>query len=420
MARRGGKLRLMFRVLVWAVGILGVLLAVGAGTLALIGMPTYSVPTISLEVDSTPKRVAAGKRLTSLLCVRCHFDSTRGRLRGRNLIEIPKRLGNVVAPNITRDPDAGIGSWSSGELALLLRTGLHPKTGTAVPPPVMPRWPRMSDDDLMAIVAFLESDDPWVEADSEPMPASSYSLVGKFKALRGWEPLPYPREPIEAVDPADPDARGTYLVDHLLQCATCHSDQWGVIDQVDPRRTPGYLAGGAASGDINGVAVWAANLTPHATGLADRTSAQLHQALVGGFGADGKVLRWPMMRYPGLSRSDVEAIHAHLQTVPAVQREVPPNPPYRQVGRKADPGLHLYIQYGCHTCHGQNGTGVGDLRRASEHYPTDAELVAFLRDPWAEHPYTPMPAWDGVIAEADYPELVQFIRQLSPLPKDEP
>ncbi len=419
MARRRSKLRTLMRLALWGAGTVGVLLAIAAGALTLVGMPTYPVPTIGITVESSPQRVAHGKKLVALLCARCHFDSIEGRLRGRNLIEISTRQGKVAASNLTRHPTAGIGEWDAGQIALLLRTGLHPNTATLVPAAVMPRWPRMSDEDLVSIIAFLQSDDPWVEPDETQMPPSKYSLRVKFRAYTSWSPLPYPRERIDAVDPSDLDARGGYLVDHLLQCAACHSDNWGDIDPVEPARTVGYLGGGAATDDINGVHVRAANLTPHATGLGDWTFDELYVALVKGFGPDGKVMRWPMVRYPGLSRTDVEAIHAYLQSVEPIDNEVPPSPAYRQVGRKADAGLHVYTRYGCHWCHGITGVGVGDLRRAATRYPTDAELVTFLRDPSRANPYSPMPAWHGVIAEEDYRDLVQFVRRLG-VSDDEP
>lgn len=413
MARRRTKRKLgLLRLSMWIMGLVGLVLAVGAGTLAVVGMPTYDVPRPKVTVESTPARVAQGKRLVSMLCWRCHYDGEAGGLKGRVLDEVPTRLGKVSAPNITRDPQAGIGDWSAAELAVLLRTGIHPKTGQVVPPPVMPRWPGLSDEDLVSIIAFVQSDDPWVAPRSEAPPPTQYSLVAKYRALVGWSPLPYPRAAIEAPDPHALEAHGAYLVDHVLQCAACHSEQWGEYESQNPKTTPGYLAGGAATSDINGVALRAANLTPHETGLASWTSEQVRRALIDGFGPDGKVLRWPMQRFPGLTDRDVEAIYAYLQTLAPVANEVEPSPNYRMIGRKADGGRHLYLRYGCYYCHGDTGNGVADLRGASARLSTDEELVAFLKNPSKDDPLTPMPAWDGVIAEDEYPDLCAYIRRL--------
>ncbi|MCA9709011.1 MAG: c-type cytochrome [Myxococcales bacterium] len=412
MARQRKRRKGLLRLGLWAVGLVGVVLAVGAGALSLLGMPTYEVPQPTVEVVATPRSVARGKRLVSMLCWRCHYDGATRGLSGRALTEISTRLGKVSAPNITRDPTAGIGGWSAAEVAVLLRTGIHPKTGRVVPPTVMPRWPGLADDDLLAILAYLQSDDPWVAPRSEEPPPTAYSLVAKYRALVGWSPLPYPRAAVEAPDPGALEAHGAYLVDRVLHCAACHSADWGEHDDQNPRNTPGYLAGGAATSDINGVVLRATNLTPHATGLGGWTSEQLRRALVEGFGPDDKVLRWPMQRYAGLQDHDVEAIYAYLQTLPPVDNAVEPSPPYRMIGRKADGGRHLYLYYGCHYCHGASGQGMADLRGAAARLTTDAQLVAFLKDPAKDDPLTPMPAWDGVIAEDEYPELCEYIRRL--------
>ena len=400
----------MLRVALWALAGIGVVLTLGAVSLALLGMPTYDVPTVQLDATPTPARLDRGKRLVAMLCRRCHFDGETHALTGRTLPET--RIGRPTAPNLTRDPQVGIGGWSAGELAVLLRTGIHPKTGVLVPPPVMPRWPRMSDEDLASLVAFMQSDDPWVAPRAEEPVPSQYSLVARWRALATWSPYSYPRAAVPGPDGADLEQLGAYLVDDVLQCAACHSATWGEIDEREPSRTPGYMAGGAATADANGVVLRAANLTPHATGLEGWTSEQLRRVLLDGFGPDGKVVRWPMVRHAGLSTSEVEAIHAYLQTLAPVEHAIEPSPPYRMIGRKADGGRHLWLHHGCHYCHGSAGAGVADMRGAAERFPTDAELVAFIEDPARHDPFTLMPAWAGVIADDEWAELCAYVREL--------
>jgi len=400
------------RLLVWGMGVLALMLAIVVGVIAVVGMPTYEVPSVTFEVESSPEKVTRGKELVAMLCRRCHFDAETGRLSGRDLTEIETRLGELRAPNITKDSEVGIGDFSSGELALLLRTGLHPRKKRIIPPPAMPRWPGIADDDLAAIIAFLHSDDPWVEPHAEEPSPSAYSLVAKLQALLRWSPHAYPRVPIVAPAIDDLEAYGAYLVDDLLLCSSCHNEEWGEFPPQEDYKAPGYLVGGAPTTDINGVVLRAANLSPHASGLADWTSEELRRALVDGFGPDGKVVRWPMQRYPGLKEHDIDAIHAHLQRIQAVDNEVEPSPPYKLIGRKAAGGKHLYQLYGCHYCHGPRGKGLADLRGAHARLGTNEELIAFLKDPGADDPLTLMPAWEGVIAEDEYVELCEFIREL--------
>lgn len=389
------------------------LAAIAVGLLAVLGMPTYEVPTVKLEVEPTPARLSRGKHLVSMLCHRCHYDGRTGRLSGRALEETITGLGTLRAPNLTRDAEHGIGDWTPGELALLLRTGLHPRREHLVPPPVMPRWPRMGEDDLRAIIAFLRSDDPWVAPHEGGPEATRYSLVAKIRALVSWSPLPYPREPVEAPSREELEAYGEYLVDDLLQCSACHTGDGSEPERAELHDSGDYLSGGAVTNDVNGVVLRAANLTPHSTGLRDWTSEQLRRALVDGFGPDDAVVRWPMPRYPAMEVHEVEAIYAYLQTVSPVDDAVEPSPPYKMVGRKADGGRHLYMSHGCHYCHGEGGRALADLSGANEDLPTDEELVAFLEDPRRDDPFSIMPRWEGVIAADEYAELCAHVRRLA-------
>lgn len=387
--------------------------AIAVGLLAVLGMPTYEVPTVELEVEPTPARVARGKQLVSMLCHRCHYDHRTGRLSGRELSETVTRLGTLRAPNLTRDEEHGIGGWSAGELAVLLRTGLHPRRSTVVPPVVMPRWPRMAEGDLRAILAFLRSDDPWVAALAEGPEPTEYGLWAKVRALVSWSPLSYPREPVAGPSVDELEAYGEYLVDDLLQCSTCHTGDGREHDRLALRESELYLAGGAEGQDVNGVVLRAANLSPHATGLRGWTSEQLRRALVDGFGPDDRVVRWPMPRYPALEVHEVEAIHAYLQTVSPVANEVEPSPPYKLIGRKAAPGRHVYTKHGCHYCHGERGKGVADLRAVAERRPSDEELIAFLKDPRHDDPFVIMPPWEGVLSDDELADLVAYVRELA-------
>jgi len=63
----------------------------------------------------------------------------------------------AVVPNITPDPDTGIGRWSDAEIAAAIREGRR-TDGTLIGP-VMPiaLYRGLSDRDLMAMVAYLRA-----------------------------------------------------------------------------------------------------------------------------------------------------------------------------------------------------------------------------------------------------------------------
>lgn len=83
--------------------------------------------------------------------------------------EIPG-VGIVYGPNLTPDEATGLGRWSTDQIVAAIRTGATPEGRGLVP--VMP-WPNLaalSDDDAVAIAAYLQSLDPVVNDVPGPIP----------------------------------------------------------------------------------------------------------------------------------------------------------------------------------------------------------------------------------------------------------
>jgi mono/diheme cytochrome c family protein len=135
-------------------------------------------------------------------------------------------------------------------------------------------------------------------------------------------------------------ARGKYLVDHVAVCVDCHTPRTntGAFDMTK------YLAGIDCFIDVNGPAeggcLNTANLTNDATGLANRTDAQIKTMLLDGVRPDGTFLSpvMPYWSYHNMTAADADAIVAYLRTVPAVSRVAPANdPPFADVPAAATP-----------------------------------------------------------------------------------
>ena len=116
--------------------------------------------------------------------------------------------------------------------------------------------------------------------------------------------------------------------------------------------------------------------------------------------------------YAELSDEEVDAIFAYLRTVPPVRNAVT-RAPGRTAAAGASPGKQAYYQNGCYSCHGDTGVGVYSLLKGPTEFPTDAELIAYIRDPLRFKPGIKMPTFDGVIAEDDYPPLAEYVRSLA-------
>src|SRR5262245_2350820 len=204
----------MRRLLKWlgiSVAVLVAVVGAAAAYVALAPIPRYAVGKVDFPVEVTPERVARGKRSVEMLCAGCHLDSATGALTGRRMPDLPAQFGEAWSLNITAHPAKGIGAWTNGEIARLLRTGIA-RDGRYTPP-WMVKLPNASDEDIRDIIAFLRSDDPLVQARDVENHASRPSFLTKALCRVAFKPFPYPTREIAAPAPEDALAYGRYLVD---------------------------------------------------------------------------------------------------------------------------------------------------------------------------------------------------------------
>lgn len=82
--------------------------------------------------------------------------------------------GVSFATNLTPDPDTGLGKWTAQNFIATMRTGRHLGAGRAILPP-MPwlNYSKMTDDDLKATFAYLQSIPPIRNRVPQPIPPES-------------------------------------------------------------------------------------------------------------------------------------------------------------------------------------------------------------------------------------------------------
>lgn len=385
------------------------LLGGAAAYIAASGIPRYTPKKVELTVDVTPERVARGRRTADMLCVACHMDADTGKLSGHRMPDVPPQFGVAYSANITRDKENGIGAWTDGEIAYLLRTGV--KRDGSYAPPWMVKLPNLADEDLKDIIAFLRSDDPLLEPVAHKPPPSEPTFFTKFLCRVAFKPLPWPEQPISRPDPGDQVAVGRYLVNAHAQCFGCHSEDFAKVDDLHPEKSGGYLGGGNAMPDMSGRKVLTSNITfDESTGIGKWSEDDFVRALRFGVRPDRSVLLYPMVPFPELTEPEARAIYTYLRTVPHIQNAVP-RPPVQQVAG-TDAGRAAFYRYGCNSCHGDTGLGMFDLRKGARDFPTDEALIAYIRHPEQFKPGVKMPPWDGVIAEEDYAPLAAHVRKL--------
>jgi mono/diheme cytochrome c family protein len=208
-------------------------------------------------------------------------------------------------PNLTPDPETGLGRWSEQQIVTALREGHTPAGAVLRPPMPIAFYRGISDRDAHAIAVYLRS---LARVESE-VPSSQYSVP----APSGYGG---PVGTIPDADPADKAGYGHYLV-QLGHCMLCHTPR-DADGRPDAEHRNG--AGGAVLRGVFGEIV-SPNITPDdKTGIGRWTDQQIKDALTRGKRPDGSLLASPMpWRYLATMREeDIDAIVAYLHTLKPV------------------------------------------------------------------------------------------------------
>lgn len=155
-------------------------------------------------------------------CVSCHWDKKNEGLPFAGGLAFATPFGVFYSPNITPDPETGIGRWSDEDFvrALTLGEGIHGEELY----PALPyaSYSKMAIEDALAIKAHLMTLRPV----SAPRKPNDVSFPFSWRALmKGWKLLFFNgAQPL--LDDRARDAtwnRGRYLVVALGHCAECHT-----------------------------------------------------------------------------------------------------------------------------------------------------------------------------------------------------
>ena len=315
------------KILGYLLGSVALLVGIFAAYVQFKGVPKYpvempdQVKTLKVPVDSA--HIAEGKRIASMLCRECHYSPATEKMTGSHRTDVPKEFGEIYSLNITQDKTHGIGGWTDGELYYFLRTGIRPQTGQYVPP-FMPKFPRLSDDDLHSVIAWLRSPDPELAPDAHEYPPTQANFLIKLLSNVAFGPLPLPAQPIVEPDTTDKVALGKYVANGVIGCFVCHSADLKSINELEPEKTPGFYGGGTVMLDMDGkTGVPTANITlDKESGVGNLTEQQFVDAVKYGKKPGGGALHYPMTPYAALTDTEVKGIFAYLKTVPVVKNQV--------------------------------------------------------------------------------------------------
>jgi mono/diheme cytochrome c family protein len=152
-------------------------------------------------------------------CVSCHTVPGGTPFAGGRGLATP--FGTFYSPNITPDPETGIGRWSDSDFQRALREGIRPDGGHYFPVFPYPSFTGIGDDDARAIKSYLFSLPPA----RQPNRAHDVSFPFSWRFLQiGWRLLFFDEGPFMPDRRASPAYnRGAYLVTALAHCGECHT-----------------------------------------------------------------------------------------------------------------------------------------------------------------------------------------------------
>ncbi len=231
-------------------------------------------------------------------------------LKGGRCLKTP--FGTFYVPNISPDPEFGIGGWSDLDFINAMVRGVSPEGSHYYPAFPYTSYMRMNFTDLIDLKAFID------QLPAIMSPVSAHELAPPFKLRRGigiWKFLFLDQQPFR-IDPGQNDQvnRGAYLVQGPGHCGECHSPRNLFGGIINSRQ---YSGGPSPEGKG-----YIPNITPHKDGIGNWSASDIAEALATGFTPSFDTLGGTMTEVQKnmskLTEEDRAAIAAYLKSLPAI------------------------------------------------------------------------------------------------------
>ena len=274
---------------------------------AMLAGAAVAAPTAAPLVDSA--LLARGRYLVEVvaMCGACHTPQGADghaaagmALAGGSVFH--QRGWQAVLPNITPDPETGIGRWTTAEIVEAVRNGRRPDGRLIGPPMPTAMYRELSDRDANAIAAWLQQ-----------VPPVRHAVAGKSRypfELTALDRVEHVAEPAET-----PAARGRYLA-AAAHCLECHTPPL-------PGERRDWARLGA--GEVPFAGPWglvaSRNITSSTlAGIGGWSDARIVTTLTTGISGDGHKLIPPMSgraaTWSRLTAGDMRDLIAYLRTIP--------------------------------------------------------------------------------------------------------
>ncbi len=223
---------------------------------------------------------------------------------------LPSPFGTFHIPNISPDPNAGIGNWTLVQFGNAMTRGVGPKGEHLYPSFPYGSYARMTPKDIGDLFAYLKT----LPASANVAPPHEMGFPFNIRmAVGGWKFLYFSEAPRVELASADAKVRrGQYLVEGPGHCGECHTPR----NALGGFETGKWLAGGPnpeGKGTIPGIT--------SSGPIASWSEADIVNYLETGFTPDydsaGGSMVEVQKNMAHLPKGDLEAIAAYLKAVPA-------------------------------------------------------------------------------------------------------
>jgi mono/diheme cytochrome c family protein len=285
---------------------------------------TFDAPYPDIKASTDPAMIERGKYLAFgwSHCAACHTPPEKV-MEIDNGLHMPliggfgeeaPGFGTFWAPNLTPDPETGIGNLTDAQLARAIRYCV--KHDGKLLAPFM-AFQGLSDEDLTAVISFLRSQEP-VKNKVKP---TEYDFVAKavitFGLLKPEGPKTTPPKSV----PQDTTAEyGKYLANNVGNCLGCHVK----IDATGNQVNADFAGGGVfpPSKFSKGYGFVTPNLTPDKkTGhITNWSEQQFVDRFQGGRLYEGSPMPWGM--FSRMSEADLKALYKYLHSLDPVEFDV--------------------------------------------------------------------------------------------------
>jgi mono/diheme cytochrome c family protein len=250
-------------------------------------------------------------------CSSCHaVPNQPDRLKLGGGLAIPSPFGTFNVPNISPDPNDGIGRWSEADFVAAVLKGTSPAGLHYFPAFPYTSYQHAKVEDIRDLFAYLKTLPPVsgkARDHDVPFPFNIRRNVGVWKLLF-MDGKPFTPDPARSA----PWNRGAYLVNSLGHCAECHSPRNFLGGIIDAQR---FAGGPNPEGEG-----WVPNITQK--GLDEWSVKDIAYFLETGQMPDGDSAGGAMARVikntSQLSPEDRAAMAEYLKSLPPV--EGPPRP----------------------------------------------------------------------------------------------